>query len=168
MADVERLDPESGLYPQRMLERLLTNELSRSRRYPNPLSLVYIGLRFDDNPSPDMLGAAQLLLTNLLHSRLREVDMPGHYQGNYLIIMPLADLSGAQLAVERLVEQVQAARLSKTGADGVAPFSICAGVVSHPGGGDVSPEELLSRVSSALWEAHRRGPHSVVVFEGSE
>jgi diguanylate cyclase (GGDEF)-like protein len=168
MAEVSRLDPESGLYPQRMLERLLANELSRSRRYPNPLSLVYIGLRFEENPTPSMLATAQLLLTNLMHSRLREVDMPGHYQGNFLVIMPLADEAGARSAAERMVEQIQATRLAKSGEEGVTPFSICIGVVTHPGGGDVSPEELLSRVSSALWEAHRRGPHSIVVFEGVE
>lgn len=168
MEQETRLNEKFGLYPQRMLERLLANEMVRSRRYPNPLSLVYIGMRFDQSPSPEMLETAQLTLTNMLHARLREVDMPGYYQGNFLVIMPLSDVGGARSAVERLVEQIQGIRQKHSDSDSAVPFSICAGVVSHPGGKEISPEELLSRASSALWEAHKQGPHTIVVFEEAE
>jgi diguanylate cyclase (GGDEF)-like protein len=165
MEQESRQNEFAGLYPQRMLERMLANELIRSRRYPNPLSLVYIALRFGDAPSPEMVAAAQLILTKVFHARLREVDMPGHYQGNYLVIMPLSDAQGARAAVERLLPEIQSANLAKSPADGIVPFSICAGVVCFPGGKDMTPDELLSRASSALWEAHRQGPNSIVVFE---
>lgn len=166
MEKEQRLNEKSGLYPQRMLERLLANEMIRSQRYPNPLSLLYIALRFDQSPSPETLENAHVLLTNILHSRLREVDMPGHYQGNYLVIMPLSDAEGARVATERLIEQIRDGSAGHTGNG--SDFSICAGVVSHPGGDGMTPEELLSRASSALWEAHKQGPHTVVVFDAAE
>jgi hypothetical protein len=41
---------------------------------------------------------------------------------------------------------------------------MCIGVASHAGGPNISAAQLLSDASSALWEAQRRGPKSLVVF----
>jgi diguanylate cyclase (GGDEF)-like protein len=158
-----RLDKESGLYPQRMLESLLDSEVSRAKRYPGPIAILYIALRFEENPSIDILQSARSYLTDVLHSGLREVDMPGHYQGNYLVVMPESSTEGARKAGLRLVEKFQGKQVTRELHEfGV---SICAGVASHPGGEGISTQELLSRASTALWEAHRRGPRSLVVFE---
>jgi diguanylate cyclase (GGDEF)-like protein len=158
-----RLDRESGLYPQRMLESLLDSEVLRAKRYPGPISVLYIGLRFDENPTADILESAQSFLTNILQSGLREVDMPGHYQGNYLVVMPESDTDGARKAAQRLVDKFQGKQVTRELHEfGV---SICAGVASHPGGEGISTQELLSRASTALWEAHRRGPRNLVIFD---
>ena len=158
-----RLDRESGLYPQRMIESLLDSEVLRAKRYPGPISLLYIGLCFDENPSADILDSARSYLANILHSGLREVDMPGHFQGNYLVVMPESDADGARKAAQRLVDKFQGKQVTRDLHEyGV---SICAGVASHPGGEGISTQELLSHASSALWEAHRRGPRNLVLFE---
>jgi hypothetical protein len=96
MEQEARLNAESGLYPQKMLESLLDSEVMRAKRYPGPLSVLYLGLRFDENPSPDVLESAQSFLADILQASLREVDMPGHYQGNYLVVMPASDADGAK------------------------------------------------------------------------
>jgi two-component system cell cycle response regulator len=158
-----RLDKTSGLYPQKMLESLLDSEVSRVKRYPGPLSVLYISLRFDEDPSPEILESARAFLTNLLHSGLREVDIPGHYQGNYLVVLPESDAEGARQAAQRLVEKFQGKQVTRELHEyGV---SICAGVASHPGGEGISSMELLSRASAALWEAHKRGPQTLVLFD---
>ena len=158
-----RLNSESGLYPQKMLETLLDGEVLRAKRYPGPLSVLYIGLRFDEDPSAEMLKNAQVILANILHSGLREVDMPGHYQGNYLVVLPESDAEGARKAAERLVEDFGGKQVTRELREfGV---SVCAGVASHPGGEGISSIELLSRASTALWEAHRRGPQNLVIFD---
>ena len=158
-----RLNSESGLYPQKMLETLLDGEVLRAKRYPGPLSVLYIGLRFDEDPSAEMLKNAQVILVNILHSGLREVDMPGHYQGNYLVVLPESDAEGARKAAERLVEDFGGKQVTRELREfGV---SVCAGVASHPGGEGISSIELLSRASTALWEAHRRGPQNLVIFD---
>ncbi|MGD0172841.1 MAG: diguanylate cyclase [Anaerolineales bacterium] len=158
-----RLDAKSGLYTQKMLESLLTGELLRARRYPSPIALLYIGLCFDESPSPEIMESANSYLTNILHTGLREVDMPGHYQGNYLIVMPESDAGGARKAAQRLVEEFHGKRVTREMKEfGV---SICAGVAFHPGGDGITADEMLSRASSALWEAHRRGPRTLVVFD---
>jgi diguanylate cyclase (GGDEF)-like protein len=166
MEQQKRLDEESGLYPQKMLETLLDNEVLRARRYPGPIAVMYIGLRFDDNPSKDILESAHAFLTDMLHTGLREVDMPGHYQGNYLVVMPASDADGARRAAQRLVEKFQGKQVTRELKEfGV---SICAGVAAHPGGEGINANELLSHASTALWEAHRRGPRNLVVFEELE
>ena len=163
MEQEARLDAKSGLYPQKMLESLLDGELLRARRYPSPIALLYIGLCFDESPSPEIMESAHSYLTNILHTGLREVDMPGHYQGNYLIVMPESDAGGARKAAQRIVEEFHGKRVTRELREfGV---SICAGVAFHPGGDGITADEMLSRASSALWEAHRRGPRTLVDFD---
>jgi diguanylate cyclase (GGDEF)-like protein len=158
-----RLDAESGLYPQKMLESLLNGELLRAQRYASPIALLYIGLCFNESPSPEIMESAHSYLTNIIHTGLREVDMPGHYQGNYLIVMPESDAGGARKAAQRLVDKFQGKQVTRELNEyGV---SICAGVACHLGGAGITADELLSRASSALWEAHRRGPRTLVVFD---
>ncbi|MGB7537358.1 MAG: diguanylate cyclase [Anaerolineales bacterium] len=163
MEQEARLDKSSGLYPQKMLESLLDGEVLRAKRYPGPLSVLYLGLRFDENPSPDVLESAQSFLADILQAGLREVDMPGHYQGNYLVVMPESDAEGAKKAAERLVDKFQGKQVTRQLQE--YRVSVCAGVASHPGGEGISSIELLSRASTALWEAHRRGPRTLVLFD---
>ncbi len=163
MEQEARLDAKSGLYPQKMLESLLDGELLRARRYPSPIALLYIGLCFVESPSPEIMESAHSYLTNILLTGLREVDMPGYYQGNYLIVMPESDAGGARKAAQRLVEEFHGKRVTRELKEfGV---SICAGVAFHPGGDEITADEMLSRASSALWEAHRRGPRTLVEFD---
>jgi diguanylate cyclase (GGDEF)-like protein len=163
MEQEARLDKNTGLYPQKMLESLLDGEVLRAKRYPGPISVLYIALRFDENPSGEILESARSFLADILQTGLREVDMPGHYQGNYLVVMPESDADGARKAAQRLVDKFQGKQVTRELIEfGV---SICAGVSWHPGGEGISSNELLARASTALWEAHRRGPRNLVIFD---
>ncbi|MBN1438139.1 MAG: diguanylate cyclase [Anaerolineales bacterium] len=158
-----RLDKETGLYPQKMLESLLDNEVLRAKRYPGPVSVLYIALRFAEDPSKEVLDSARSFMADMLHAGLREVDIPGHYQGNYMVVMPESDIEGARKAAERLADKFRGKQVTRELHEyGV---SICAGMASHPGGEGITSTELLSRASVALWEAHRRGPQQLVVFD---
>jgi diguanylate cyclase (GGDEF)-like protein len=158
-----RLDKDTGLFPQKMVETLLDSEVLRAKRYPGPLSVLYIALRFDEHPSGEVMESARLFLADMLHTGLREVDIPGHYQGNFLVVMPASDVEGARKAAQRLVEKFQGKQVTRELKEyGV---SICAGLSSHPGGEGISSVELLSRASTALWEAHRRGPQNLVIYD---
>lgn len=158
-----RLNSESGLYPQRMLEMLLAREILRSRRYPSPLALLYLALRFAETPSRDILENAQLVMANLLHHSLREVDMPGHYQGNYLVVMPETGVTGARTVAQRLLQEVGGRQLTPTNEP--FEFAACIGISADPGGPELSAEELLSQAATALWEAEKRGPLNIVIYD---
>jgi len=163
MDPAERLEIASGLFPQKMLEALVLHEVARSRRYPSPISLMYFALRYPENASAQVLESAQLFAANLLHSKLRDADLPGHYEGNYLVIMPATDGPGARIAAERLLAAFRGSQITR--AAELFEISISVGVSSHPGGEGISISALLSGASSALWEAQKRGPKNLVVYE---
>ena len=166
MEQAKRLDAESGLYPQGMLETLLAHEVARSRRYPSPISLVYFALRFVRNPTPEILESAQVTIATHLHSIVREADMPGHYEGNYLVVMPATDCDGAIRAAQRMMSDYPKSHMTRTAE--LFEMSLCVGIASDAGGPSISSSQLLSNVSEALWEAQRQGPRSLVVYGKSQ
>ncbi len=163
MSGTGRLDPRSGLFSQKLLETLLSHEVIRSRRYPSPISLLYCALRYPKDASEQVVESAQLVFTNLLQSKIREADLPGLFEGNYMVIMPATDGAGARVAAERLLADFRGAQVTRD----AEPFemSICIGVSSHKGGEGISISQLLSDASTALWEAQKRGPKSLVIFD---
>jgi diguanylate cyclase (GGDEF)-like protein len=163
MEQQQRLDATSGLYPQAMLETLLAHEVNRSRRYPSPISLIYFALHFPKDPSPEIVESAKMLLVTHLHASMRKADIPGHYEGNYMVIMPATECAGAKTAAERMLEKFPRSQITRTAE--LFHLSMCIGVASHAGGSEISVAQLLSDASSALWEAQRRGPKSLVVYE---
>jgi hypothetical protein len=165
MGGTGRLDERSGLFSQKMLETLLTHEVIRSRRYPNPVSVMYFGLLFPGPASEQILESAQLMFTNLLQSKLRDADLPGHYEGNYLVIMPATDGEGARRAADRLLADFSGSQVTRQAEP--FEFSVSIGISSHPGGEGISASRLLSEASTALWEAQKRGPKNVVLAGGS-
>jgi diguanylate cyclase (GGDEF)-like protein len=158
-----RLDEESGLYTQTILQALLRHEVARIKRYPAPLSLMYVALQFQTSPNEDIYRSAQLFLANILHSRLREVDMPGHFEGNYLVALPNTDKVGTRTAATRLIQQTHGKQISRQAIE--YKVSICIGITSHGGGETISLAEMLSQAASALWEAERRGPESLAFYD---
>ncbi len=163
MSGTGRLDPRSGLFSQKLLETLLSHEVIRSRRYPSPVALLYFALRYPADASAQVTESAQLIFTNLLQSKIREADLPGLYEGNYLVIMPATDGAGARAAAERLLADFRGEQVTRD----AVPFemSVSIGVSFHKGGEGISTSQLLSDASMALWEAQKRGPKSLVIFE---
>jgi two-component system cell cycle response regulator len=163
MSGTGRLDASSGLFSQKMLETLLSHEVARSRRYPSPIALLYFALRFPKESSDQIVESAKLFFSNLLQSKIREADLPGHYEGNYLVIMPATDGEGAKTGAQRLLSAFNGSLVTRK----AEPFevSICIGISFHPGGEGISASRLLSDASTALWEAQRRGPKNLVLFD---
>jgi diguanylate cyclase (GGDEF)-like protein len=163
MDPAERLEISSGLFPQKMIEMLLLHEVVRSRRYPSPVSVLCIAIRYPKDASAQIVESARLAMADLLQSKLRETDLPGLYEGNYLVIMPATSGPGAREAAERLLAAFRGSQVTRT----AEPFeiSISVGISSHPGGEGISLSGLLSGASSALWEAQKRGTKNLVVGE---
>ena len=162
MEQEQRIDASSGLFPQAMLETLLAHEVARSRRYPSPISLLYFALRFPRDPTPEIVESAHILIANHLHAAMREADLPGHYEGNYLVIMPSTENDGAKIAAQRMLENFPRSQITRTAE--LFNLSLCIGVATHQGGPDISAAQLLSNASTALWEAQKRGPKSLVLY----
>jgi diguanylate cyclase (GGDEF)-like protein len=153
----------SELLHQELLESMLIREVVRSRRYPNPLSLLYFALWFPKESTPEIIDRARRVVVDLLHTEIREVDLPGYYEGDFLVILPATDSAGARILAERLRTFFG----GRPDASHDKPFdiSVTIGMTSHPGGEGISAYRLLSEAAAALKEARKRGPRSLVAFE---
>jgi hypothetical protein len=164
MDPADRIDQTSGLFPQKIPDRLFLHEVVRSRRDPNPVSVPYFAIRYPKDSSAGVFESAKLVMGNLLQSKLRETDLPGHYAGNYLVILPVTDGPGARAAAKRLLAAFRGSQITRT----AEPFemSISVGVSSHPGGEGISISGLLSGASAVLSETRKLDSNNLVVYEG--
>jgi len=95
-------DSLTGLANRRALAHALNVQVSRSRRYHNPLSLALVrveapGMRM---PLPD---EAILAMSRFLRERLRWVDELGRHSGDtFLLILPETDVEAAQQLLEKI------------------------------------------------------------------
>ncbi len=93
-------------------------ELTRSRRYHRPLSLVIIeSLSADDKVAIEMLKGIQHDLMNrftsarvgqIIDDRIRQTDLVlRDYRGRFVVLCPETDLASAELLAKRIVQAVK-------------------------------------------------------------
>lgn len=164
MESSDRIDRSTGLFPQRMLETLLAHEVNRSRRYLGPVSLLHIAIHYFSNPPPEVVESAQSSVAHLLNANLREADLPGVYNGNFLVVLPATGEDGARAAAERLIGTLSPKQVLRNGE--TYEISICIGIVSHPGGEGISTARLLAAAPRALVQAQKDGPGSLASIGG--
>lgn len=140
-------DSETGVMNQRGLMLLLEPQVSLSRRYENPLSVLALSA---DTEAGD--GSGMLSVSRLLREQLRWADLLGRDEaGNFVVILPEtgrdAALSLSEKVAERLAHQ-----------HGIG--NVCAGVTEWNRVDDAA--SLLSRAREALAEAHNRQDTGIV------
>ena len=162
MEKADRLGSSYGLFPQNMLEILLAHEVNRSRRYPNPVSVLQLSLQFSQGSPAQFVESGQAAVIRMLNSTLRESDLPGQYQGNFLIVLPATQCTGARIAAERLMAAISGTPPFRD--SGIIEVAVNIGIASHPGGEGISMSRLLSETSSALVAARHRGLRTIVTF----
>ncbi len=100
LSDQSLKDPETGLLTERGLMLVLESQVSRSRRYGNPLSLVMLGVYGRDVGRGTMPAIARIL-----RDQLRWADVIARGRGDeFLLLLP--ETGGEDAA--RLVEKLQA------------------------------------------------------------
>jgi diguanylate cyclase (GGDEF)-like protein len=82
-------DSLTGLANRRALTNSLNAQVTRSRRYQNPLSLVALELVDDSRPAAEIEPETILTASRFLRDRLRWVDVIGRWDHNqFFIILP--------------------------------------------------------------------------------
>jgi diguanylate cyclase (GGDEF)-like protein len=154
-----RTDPLTGIGNHRSFQEDIRIEISRARRYGQPLSLAMVDLD-DFKVVNDRQGHAHgdrvLLQLGELIGTLRVEDKPYRLGGDeFALILPFADNIEAAIALERFREQAERNLLGETVSVGLASLT-----------GDVEDAEILrEQADLALYEAKRRGRNTVVTFE---
>lgn len=97
-------DELTGLANQRALSQMLTAQVTRSRRYQNPLSLVMVevdalGAEAGQAPSKDLV----LAISHYLRDRLRWADVIGRWdECQFVLMLPETPGSAAQTLLEKI------------------------------------------------------------------
>jgi diguanylate cyclase (GGDEF)-like protein len=96
-------DDLTGLANQRALKRALDTQVTRSRRYHNPLSLAIIELLDESSPSLVPDDEVVLATSRYLRDRLRWVDFIARWdQNHFLIILPETSAREGERMIDKI------------------------------------------------------------------
>lgn len=165
-------DGLTGLRNRREMQRILSEEVSRFRRYGKPASLVLLDIdhfkRINDIYGHQMGDEVLRWLGHVLIRHVRGVDVAVRYGGEeFGIILPETTEDEACEVAERVREAVRNLTFLSAHRPGAKSLelkvTISAGVTAVTES-DNTEEDLVSRADQALYTAKRLGRNCVVQF----
>jgi diguanylate cyclase (GGDEF)-like protein/PAS domain S-box-containing protein len=171
LEEKERLsitDELTGLYNRRHSLATLENELTRSKRYNQELSLIMFDLddfkSINDNYGHIAGDSALAAIADVLQKELRDSDIASRYGGDeFLVILPHTGLQQASNIAERIRNRLLEKRV--IGPDGeLLQLTTSLGVTSMVSTDQVV-EDMISRADKGLMMAKKAGKNQVAEFE---
>lgn len=160
MARLVIADPLTNVLNARAFAERLGQELDRNRRYPRPLSLMYMDLDnfkiINDTHGHQTGDAVLRLVAEATRSSVRQADVVGRLGGDeFAVLMPETDAQLADAAAKRLIASLR--NVFK----GTPNVTASIGVVSCTAT-DASTDDLLRRADQAMYDAKKSGKDRVV------
>jgi diguanylate cyclase len=156
-----RTDPLTGVSNRRGLDDSLGNQFALMSRYHARFSVVMFDIDHFKTINDDQghLHGDRILqeLAHLLDETVRETDVVARYGGEeFVVVMPQTELAGARIFSERLRRKVEES----------ASVTISGGVTEALDGD--TPETLLARADTALYQAKKSGRNLVYQHDGQQ
>jgi len=162
-------DPLTGVGTRRVLENVLKAECARSARYQRCFTLAIADLdkfkQINDQAGHPAGDRALKQIAALMRKSTRETDIViARYGGDeFVLVMPETTISGGLILLERIRRQAE--KLSIPGVDN--PTISCGLTQWNPAPPD-SPQTIMERADTALYEAKRTGRNKVVALPPEE
>ena len=164
LAELSETDSLTGLFNARGFNARLRAEIKRSKRYGQPVSLLFLdvdGLKCINDRHGHRAGSAALCeVAGVIRSELREIDVAARWGGDeFTILAPNTAREAAFTLAERVRSQI-AERISW-------PLTASIGVATHDADEDGMPTDsgsLMRAADTAMYEAKKRGKNTVVDF----
>ena len=150
-------DGLTGLYNHRYFQELMDNELSRSRRYKKPFSLMMLDLdyfkKINDEYGHPVGDIVLKEVSKTIANTIRDSDFAARYGGEeFAVVLPETELRGAAIlaerlrkAIEQLVIDTKGCRIDVTVSVGVTCY--------HPSTVKIEKSEILSEADNALYNS---------------
>jgi diguanylate cyclase (GGDEF)-like protein len=172
--DVRKLadrDPLTGFANHRYLHERLGEEIVRSQRGRQPLSLLMIDLddfKLVNDTFGHLFGDRVLTWTaEIIRSTLRSSDLPARYGGDeFAVILPETDPVEARVVAERILEAFRT-RSFVGEQRGPVPVALSIGVATVPVDAR-TPTELIAAADAALYRVKRAGGHDAAAAGGHD
>jgi hypothetical protein len=157
---MKKMDSLTGdVYNIDVFQILLKYEVSRSKRYPCPQTLIQIEIT-PTASTPEALHTAPLIFSAALNAHLRSVDIPARTGSLFTILLPNSDKHGAQAVCERMLSVFKNKFEDEAGNS--ITFSLHIGATTHPGGASITSEGLIEKAEEALTQSKRKGANTYV------
>ena len=159
-------DPVTRLFNRRFMDLRLKEELSRSNRHSQVLSLLLIELD-DFKLYSDLCGRtgcdrALKKAASLFRTSARQIDIVTRdSEGKFYIILPGTAQRESLIAAERIRSKIESAVFPQEENLPLGTLTVSIGVASFPENGD-SAEQLLAAVERALQRAQASGCNRVI------
>lgn len=169
LVELSRVDGLTGIANRRWLDEVLAGEWNRARRDATPLAMMMVDIdRFKDYndryghlAGDDCLRAVAEVLQREVGRRAG--DFVARFGGEeFAVLLWDADDRAALELAQRLRVALAGARLEHEGSP-TGALTVSTGVASIVPDGDPSPEHLIERADTALYEAKRAGRDRVVI-----
>jgi two-component system cell cycle response regulator len=157
-------DELTGLYNRREFDRLLSEEIARSKRTGRPMSLIMLDLdkfkSVNDTRGHPVGDVVLQHASNVLRRQVRVIDRVARYGGDeFALILPDTVAKGALLLANRLAQVIleEPCRIpsEELGVPGVS-ISFSLGVAEFPSDAD-TPENLILRADQAMYASKALG-----------
>jgi diguanylate cyclase (GGDEF)-like protein len=157
-------DDLTGLYNRREFDRLLGEEIARSRRTERSLSMIMLDLdRFKTINDTRGHPVGDIVLQHaakVLHKQVRVIDRVARYGGDeFALILPETSAKAGLLVAHRLAQIITNEPCRIPGEEmGIPPvnYSFSLGVAEFPGDADTQ-EDLVLRADQALYYSKGQG-----------
>ncbi|MDA8235269.1 MAG: GGDEF domain-containing protein [Clostridia bacterium] len=158
-------DELTRLYNHRYFQMRLEEEIQRSNRQNNHLSLIILDMDFfkqyNDTHGHPMGDYLLQLTSNLLREKVRVMDTVARYGGEEFVII-LADTSGEQAVqvADRIRQAIQDYPFPGRETQPGGRITVSVGIASYPNNA-TTKEELIQRADEALYKAKKETRNAV-------
>jgi diguanylate cyclase (GGDEF)-like protein len=161
-------DPLTGLYNRRYLEEMLERETRRAVRAEHGLGVLMLDLdhfkSFNDTYGHDAGDTVLRETAAFLLKSVRAEDIVCRFGGEeFIVILPLADLSVTQARAERIRSKIRELQVLHQGLS-LGMVTVSVGVAELPQHG-TSPKVLIEAADAALYRAKKAGRDRVAVAD---
>jgi diguanylate cyclase (GGDEF)-like protein len=157
-------DGLTGCYNRRSFEMQLERDLHQATRLRQPLSLIMLDIDnfklINDQAGHETGDLALRIFADNIRAELRAVDCAARYGGDeFVIILPQADIEGANIVAERLRK-----RIEQTPVPGFGKVTTSLGIATFPEHAS-SRDTLIAAADRALYGSKNAGRNRVTSFE---
>lgn len=171
MQDLTVIDELTGLYNYRFFGGKLTDEIRRSDRYHQKMSLLMIDIdhfkEVNDSQGHQTGNIILQEIASVIKQSVRDVDIVARYGGEeFMVILPQTDLHDAKSIAERIRTQMENSYFSDAQGQRHIKVTVSIGVAIYPDG-VFSANQLLEKVDQAMYLAKNQGRNRTCIAPAS-